>query len=367
MHVCHICDTSIETDYFKNLAIGLVQNGLRVSLIDLGPGKPPKWLLENPNISYLSLNAASKWQYPPAVRRLSRFLKDEAVDILHAHLFFSGLISIFAKRKSPRTIVALMRHHTSVVRMLGSRLHIAADKWMAERADRLMTVSNAARSYMIEVDKIDRSDIEVVYLGFDFDKLSPNEQERYRVRNEFDFDEEDFVIGYVGSFAPGKGQRQLIKAFAKIVAEIPGASLFLVGRSVSPEIETSAANFPEGKIVFAGWRDDIPACLNAMDIFVQPSLSEAFSQVIIEAMGVGLPVIATNVGGAKEVIENGINGILIEPKDPEAIYLETVRLYHDRTFRKKIAAAGMQSVRERFRAEQMVERQIALYKSWMDE
>src|SRR5436190_11375545 len=102
-----------------------------------------------------------------------------------------------------------------------------------------------------------------------------------------------------------------------------------------------------------------------MDLFVQPSLSEAFSQVLIEAMGVGLPVIATNVGGAQEVIENGNNGILIPPDDPEAIYRETVRLDNEPEFCSKLASAGMQSVRERFGVDQMIERQMSLYNSWV--
>ena len=366
MHVCHFCDSSMEGDYFKIIAAGLVRKGARILLVELGRSAPPKWLADIQNASYFSLNAGSKLQYPMAVRRLAHFLKDEDVDILHTHLFFSGLIGVLAKRLHRKTIVALMRHHTSVVRMLGSRFHVAADKWMAEKADHVMTVSRAAKNYMIAVDHIRRNDIEIVYLGFDFAKLSPNAGDRARVRHEFGFAEDDFVIGYVANFAKGKGHTQLIEAFAKIRAEVPRARLFFAGTAMLTEVQEAAANIPEGKIVFAGWRDDIPACLNAMDIFVQPSLSEAFSQVLIEAMGARLPVIATDVGGANEVIENGVNGILIEPNDPDAIYRETVRLYNDGAFRDKIANDGMHTVSERFTGEHMVERQFALYESWMN-
>jgi glycosyltransferase involved in cell wall biosynthesis len=255
-----------------------------------------------------------------------------------------------------------MRHHTSVVRMLGSRFHLAADKWMAERADHVMTVSNAARDYMRDVDGIGR-DIDVVYLGFDFGRLVPNAESRARIRREFGIRDDEFVIGYVGNFAEGKGHEQLIAAFGEILKEIPDARLFLAGRDVTSE---TAPNAPDSAI-FAGWRDDIPACLNAMDLFVQPSLSEAFSQVLIEAMGTGLPVIATDVGGAREVVENGVNGILIKPNDIGAIRREVVRLYNDSEFRFDIAKKGMQSVHERFTAEQMVERQVALYEKWIME
>ena len=366
MHVCHLCDSSVEGDYFRNITAGLTRNGVCVTLVEIGSGSPPTWLSEIPNAKYFSLRAGNKLGLPIAVWRLARLLKGESVDILHTHLFNSGLIGVFTKRLHRKTIFALMRHHTGVVRMLGTRLHVAADRWMAEKADRVMTVSQAARAYMLGVDGIKRDDIEVVYLGFDFEKLSPIVEDRNRVRREFGFEADDFVVGYVGNFAPGKGHVQIIQAFAKIFAEIPKARLFFAGRGMLPEVERAAAKFPAGKVVFAGWRNDISACLNAMDVFVQPSQSEAFSQVLIEAMGVGLPVIATDVGGASEVVDNGVNGILIDANDTDSIHREVIRLFRDEPFRKAMAKAGMVSVRERFTVSQMVERQLALYKKWLD-
>lgn len=366
MHVCHFCDSSLEGDYFRNIALGLTKRNVQVSLVELGPGMPPKWLPDIGNVSYFSLQAAGKLNYPFAIGRLAKYLKIERVDILHTHLFYSGIIGVLAKRRARDTIIALMRHHTSVVRMLGSRFHIAADKWMAERADHVITVSAAARDYMRNVDGITR-DIDVVYLGFDFERLAPNAESRKRVRAEFGIADDEFVIGYIGNFASGKGHLQLIEAFEKIVNEIPKARLFFAGRGATDEIKRAAARFPADKVVLAGWRDDIPACLNAMDLFVQPSLSEAFSQVLIEAMGAGLPVIATNVGGAREVVENGVNGILIEPDDVDAIHREVRRLYDEIEPRFEMARKGMYSVQERFTADRMVDDQLALYEKWMKE
>ena len=367
MHVCHFCDTSVESDYFKNLAAHLAQNGVRISLLELQKGSPPKWLADIPNVSYLSLNANTKLHYPMAVRRLSHYLADEDVDILHTHLFYAGLIGILAKQFHKNTIVALMRHHTSVVRMLGSRLHIAGDKWMAEKADHVMTVSQAARDYMLKVDGIKRNDIEVVYLGFDFEKMSPNAEQRERIRREFGFADDDLVIGYVAHLAKGKGHIQLIQAFGGIMTKVQNAKLFFVGRGMLDEVKEAAAQFSGGQIVFTGWRGDVPACLNATDIFVQPSLSEAFSQVLIEAMGVGLPVIATAVGGAAEVIDDGVNGILIKPNDIAAIADNVVEIYRNADMRTNIGVAARESVSRRFTVERVVDRHLELYRRWMAE
>jgi glycosyltransferase involved in cell wall biosynthesis len=316
-------------------------------------------------VNYSSLGITGKFSYPRAVFRLSQFLRREKIDILHTHLFYSGLIGVLAKYLHHNTIVCLMRHHTAVVRMLGSRIHIAADKWMAERADHVMTVSRAAREYMREVDGIRRDDIEVVYLGFDFAKYAPDAAERERVRREFGFGDDEFVIGYVGAVVPGKGHLQLIRAFAGVIEDVPGARLFLLGRGMLPEVKAAAAELAKSKVVFAGWRDDVSACLNAMDLFVQPSLSEAFSQVLIEAMGCGLPVVATDVGGAGEVIDSGVNGVLVPADDIRSMSQAVVELHHDREKRQAIAAAGLRSVRERFGVPQMVERHIELYQGWM--
>lgn len=367
MHVCHFYDSSFASEFFRNTVGELIQKGVKVSLVELASGTPPTWLAETPGVSYLTLKIDTKLQYPLAVRRLSRYLENEGVDILHTHLYYAGLIGVLTKRIQKKTIVALMRHHTSVVRMLGWRPHIVADKWMAEKADHVMTVSRAARHYMADVDGIRRNDIEVVYLGFDFKKMSPNVEDRLRLRREFGFSGDDLVIGYVAHFAKGKGQMQLIEAFAKIVAEIPRAKLFLVGRGVSNEVREAASQFTDKQIVFAGWRDDVAACLNAMDIFVQPSLSEAFSQVLIEAMGVELPVIATDVGGAGEVIDHGINGILIEPGDTEAIAANVAELSQNVELRTRIALAGRESVLRRFTVDKTVDRQLELYQRWIAE
>lgn len=366
MRICHICDTSVAGDYFRNIAVGLSESGIEVTLAELGEGEPPPWLDEIPGAEYLALRSAGKRKIPIAAYRLGLELRRRRIDLLHTHLFYSGIVGVLAKRFAPRTVVALMRHHTAVVRMLGSPLHVAADKWMAEKADHVMTVSDAARRYMIETDGIRRDDIELVYLGFDFEKFKADLALRKQTRENFGFGDDDIVIGYVANFIAGKGHVQLITAYDSVKRQFPGAKLLLAGRGKLKEVEDTVGILGLGRrIVFAGWHDDIAAVYNAMDIFVQPSLSEAFSQVLIEAMGCGIPVIATDVGGAAEVIRNEVNGILIEPNDAEAIVREVIRLAEDEGLRKVLAERGMKSVRERFSADSMVARHLELYRTWV--
>lgn len=365
MHICHMCDSSLEGDYFRNIAKHLTKRGIRISLIELGPGEPPTWLADFANVTYWSMGAKGKLQYVLAARRLAKFLRENRVDILQAHLFYSGLIGVLSKRFRPETVIAVMRHHTGVVRMLGTVFHVMADRWMAEKADHALTVSNAAREFMLETDKVRRRDIDVVHLGFDFEKLSPNRENRGKVRREFGFAEDHIVIGYVANFAPGKGHVELLRAVSQLREKWPQVRVLFAGRGMLDEVERGAAGLSDGTVTFAGWRSDIPAVLNALDIFVQPSLSEAFSQVIMEALGVGLPVIATNVGGASEVIEDGVNGVLVPPGDPDAIARAIERLVPNGDERQRLGRAGRESVVERFSAEKMADRHLELYERWL--
>ena len=366
MHICHFCETSVGSDYFKNMSTGLLEKGADVSLVELGTNNPPVWLKDLPEVKYFSLNATKRSQYPAAIPRLRKLLESEEVDVLQAHLFYAGLISVCTKPLKRRTKFAIMRHHTSVVRMLGSPIHAYLDRWMARRADHLLTVSNAARDYMRDVDNIDRQ-IEVVYLGFDFSRFAPNENARVSFRKEMGFDADDVVIGYVGNFAPGKGHLQLVEAFSEIAAAVPNAKLLFIGRGELKEVSDALKRLSlSEKVFFGGWQDDVSRCLNAMDVFVQPSLSEAFSQVLIEAMGVGLPVVATDVGGANEVIVDGENGFLIEPGDPGAIAARVISLLNDVELSRCIAAKGQATVLERFTVQHMVDQQFKLYEEWLE-
>ncbi|MEZ5428966.1 MAG: glycosyltransferase family 4 protein [Pyrinomonadaceae bacterium] len=368
MHVCHFCETSVGGNYFKNISKGLTEKGVRVSCLELGPSDPPKWLSEVPDVKYLSLGITSRRQYPLAVLRLVRLLRREKIDILQTHLYNAGLIGVLAGRFSPRKIVALTRHHTSIVKDLGTRFHVGLDKWMTKRADFAVAVSEAVKRYMVEIDGIREGHVEVVHLGFDFDKLAADRSQGRRVRDEFGFSDDDFIIGYVANFAPRKGHIQLIEALGKIIEKVPEAKLFLIGKGGLPEVDDAIERLDlREKVVFAGWREDVAACLSAMDLFVQPSLSEAFSQVLIEAMGAGLPVIATDVGGAREVIRSGENGFLIEPDDVSQIIDKTLRLWESADLRRRIGSAGRDSVRARFTVERMVDRQYELYRLWMNE
>ncbi len=311
---------------------------------------------------YVSLDANTKRSYPRAMVQLARWLRRQRVDILQTHLFDAGLIGVLAARLAQTPKVIVTRHHTDQVEMTGTWIHRALDRWMAKQGDRVVAVSHAVRDYMVTHDHCHGDDIEVIHLGFDFAALSPTEEDRQRLRAEFGFSSE-FVIGCVASFIPSKGHRYLLQALRELISVMPAIRLLLVGDGDRSEVETLITHLSlQDYVVFAGYRRDTPACMRAVDVMVHPSLSEAFCQVLIGAMGVGTALVTTDVGGAAEVVEPGETSMLIPVANTSAIVRAVSELYQNAALRQHMAAAGQNRVRQRFTVDKMVVQQIECYK-----
>jgi glycosyltransferase involved in cell wall biosynthesis len=167
------------------------------------------------------------------------------------------------------------------------------------------------------------------------------------------------VIGTVSRLYLVKGIDFLIRA----LAQMDDAALAIVGDG--PEraaLETLADTLGvAGRIHWTGHRRDVPTLLPAFDLYVQPSLHEGMSNTILEAMAAGLPVVATAVGGTPEVVDDGVTGLLVPPRDPDALAGVIVRLLRDLDLRRKMGRAGQERVRRHFSLEQMVRQTQALY------
>jgi glycosyltransferase involved in cell wall biosynthesis len=120
-------------------------------------------------------------------------------------------------------------------------------------------------------------------------------------------------------------------------------------------------------VVFAGHRTDVPEILQALDIFVLPSNWEGLPNAVLEAMAAGLPVVATRVGGVPEVVVEGQTGILVPPRDPNALADALLTLLRDPNLRRRMGQAGRQRVQEYFSVDQMVSKTETLYEQLLSE
>jgi glycosyltransferase involved in cell wall biosynthesis len=363
MHVCHLCGTTLDSHYFANLGRGLSSAGLRVSGVSLIESEAPSWLSDIGG-EYLNVNAHRKYQYPAAARRVAGSLRAHDVDIVQTHLVDGGLVGIPAARLARIPLVILTRHHTQEVEMIGTRLHRSADRLLTSQADRIVVLSHAVKTQMVSREGAPPAKIDVIYQGFDFERLGATDEDRRRVRAELGLDGA-FVIGCVARFFRTKGHVHLLAAARQLIRDVPNLKVLLLGGGDRSSIERMiAAEHLEDRVIFAGYRSDVPACMRAMDVVVHPSLTEAFCQTVVEALAAGAPLVTTNVAAAPEVVTDGVNGLLVPPADPPALAAAVLRLHRDPSAARAMAEAGRRSVVDRFTIERMVSGQMDVYRRW---
>jgi glycosyltransferase involved in cell wall biosynthesis len=326
---------------------------------------PPPWLNSLAGSGYLNLNAPTRAAYPGAIARLTRWLREQQVDVLQTHLFDAGLVGLTAARLARTPLAILTRHHTDEMFIAGTRFHVAGDRLMTRMADRIVGLSHAVRNHMVTREGAPADKIDVIYQGFDFAALAATDEDRRRVRAELGLDG-FFVIGCVARFFKTKGHTYLLRAARELVADIPNLRVLLLGGGDRGGIEQMVReNGLEDRVIFAGYRNDVPACMRAMDAVVHPSLTEAFCQTVIEALAAGCPLVVTDVAAASEVVTDGVTGLLVPPADPGALATAVRRIHANPGEARRMASAGYRSVTERFTIERMVAGQLACYRRWL--
>lgn len=236
---------------------------------------------------------------------------------------------------------------------------------LANRLSHRVTVNSmAVWEDTIERDHIDPKKLVLIYNGVDpqtFDSASPFRKE---VRKKLGITPQKNVIIVVANLILYKGHIDLLEAARKVLKHIPKTLFLLVGedRGIGGNLKRISIDLGIGeKVRFLGLRDDIHQLLAASDLSVLSSHEEGFSNVILESMAAGLPIVATNVGGNSEAVVNGITGWLVPPKNPDAMAEKIVDLLHDPQKARSWGKQGRKRVNKKFTIERMVQEHIKLY------
>lgn len=194
----------------------------------------------------------------------------------------------------------------------------------------------------------------LIHNGIDLDQFSPG-PDACGVRQELGLSDDDQVLCVVGRLTPWKGHRELLAALAQIAPRYPRVTLLVVGEvafwedSYGEELRAYARQLGlEQRVRWLGFRKDVPAILRACDVCVLPSVNEPFGRVLIEAMAVGKPVIATRSGGVPEIVAHGETGLLVNPDDPEDLAAGLARLLGDPHTAAEMGRRGLVRAREHF-------------------
>ncbi len=206
--------------------------------------------------------------------------------------------------------------------------------------------------------------IRILYNGVDLDEFRSRLQAREALRQQLGIPAQALVLGSVGRMVRLKDFMTLLKAARLLFTEIPGLYVVLVG--AGPELSNlqefvASAHELEGRIIFLGMLDQVADALNAMDIFVLPSMMEGMSNTLLEAMAVGLPIVATRVGGNMEVVGEGVCGYLFTPQDVHGLAGLLRTLLRDGSLRADFGVAARQRAAKEFSLQAMVARYRDLY------
>lgn len=250
---------------------------------------------------------------PAAVARLVAVVRRESFDVLHAHDQDSIILGALL-REITRTPLVISRH-VLLEPAVTARQHVRARLVLGvarRRADHVIAVADPVREILSDRARVDRRRITVVHNGIDLDAYRPP-ADRSALRRDLGWHADAPVVLMVAWFRPGKGHELLPGIVPAVAARVPGVRFALAGTG-ELLAGTRARLAPFGPSVeFLGHRDDVPALLHAADVVLLPSWSEALPTVLIEAGAAARPVVASAVGGAGAIVDDGTTGHLVPP------------------------------------------------------
>ena len=297
-----------------------------------------------------------------AVGALTAYLADLRPEILHTHMYRADIIGTKAAlalaNAGHRRPYVVSTVHSSRVRSVADR---EALRNLTPHIDHLIAVSNAIVE-KIDAERPGLAPVDLIYNGVDLDRYD-HQEPCCTLRDEYGMEAGSQIVGVVARLEPEKGHQTLIDAWPHVLRRVPDAYLLVVGEGSRRDYleHQAAANRVAHRVVFTGRRDDVPAVTAALDVAVLPSHREAQGLSILEAMALSRPVVASDVGGIPEMIEDGVTGLLVPPHDSEALAAAIIRLLRDHPYADMLGRAGHDLVHDRFCIELMVDAIAAIY------
>lgn len=231
-------------------------------------------------------------------------------------------------------------------------------RYVYSRLTRVLTITDRIREKTISSVVIKPEKVCRLYYGIDIDLLHSARRSREEIREKWKIPKDAFVVGLTGRLDPAKGQDLLIEAAKRVSRSIPELYIILVGEeTVGQHTETTrlkklADSFPEpDRVIFTGYQSPPGTIVPAFDVAVLATKRESFGLVVIEAMALGIPVIASADGGVLEIITHGENGLLFPPGDVEILAERIQYAYTRKAELKLLAARGMETVETKFSME----------------
>jgi len=336
------------------LAQGLVRRGHEVLVVGQ-PGSPLVAQVEEAGTAVCAVRMRGEWDLVGA-SRLADVMRRFDPHILHTHTSHAHTLGLCAWILSGRRakVVVSRRVDFPISRRGFGRIKYGRS------VERFIAGSEGVRRALIE-EGVPASKVVVVRSGIDLRKFD-GLKEPGNLYEEFGTARDAPLVGNVAALAPHKDQTCLLEAARRVVDVFPAARFLIVGEGELKGmlLERRARLGLEREVIFTGFRRDIGAILKILDVFVLSSYLEGLGTSVLDAMLMGLPIVATRVGGIPEAVHDGENGLLVPPRSPEALSKAICRLLEDGGMRERFGRRGKIFV-HRFDIRETVRRTEAIY------
>ncbi len=309
-----------------------------------------------------------------STKKLLDLIREEKIDIVHSQGaradFYSSVATKLSgqKTKNISTIAMLVEGYD--IGILRKKVYCTLNGFSERFVDKFIVVSGILKEKLIETHNIQERNIETIYNGIELQKYQTYDSDKSskEIKKEFGIANKDLLVGAIGRMVWQKGFEYLLKSIPEIIKTLPQSKILIVGDGpLRAEMEALGEKLKIGKnIIFAGFRSDIKEILSALDLLIIPSLCEGFPMVTLEAMALAKPIIATNIEGITEQIKDGVDGILVQPKDPSALAKAAIQVLNDKKLAVTIGLSARGKVEQEFSVEKMVAATEQVYMSLLN-
>jgi len=312
-----------------------------------------------------------------AIYKLNKIFKTEKPFIVHTHTPKAGFIGITAAwlARVPIKLHTVAGLPLMEVSCLKKKILLLVEKFTYLLADKIYPNSFGLESYIKEMKLCGEAKLKVIgngsSNGIDTNYFSLSEEVKNSskaIKEKYALGENDFVFIFIGRIVKDKGINELLTAFNNLTESNKDIKLFLVGpyeEELDPISDISKSIISKNKSIFhVGFKEDVRPFLAVSNVLVFPSYREGFPNVVMQAGAMGLPSIVTNINGCNEIINNGKNGIIIEPKDENELKDAMLKLINNAELTKTLAKNSRSMIVERYEQKYVWNEILKEYKSF---
>lgn len=328
----------------------------------------------------IDVRFVTEGRLPSRVAQVRRIIRRERPDIIHTTIFEADIIGrLAAVGTGARVLTTLVNTPYDPVRLRDPNVNRCTlemvrrlDAFTARHfTDHFHAITYAVKEASVRDLAVSPERVTVVERGRDPARLgNPDAERRRRARRELGLEDDDLVLVNVGRQEFQKGQRYLLQALETLTRRHPRLVLVMAGRAgqATPDIQQLRAEAGlEDHVRLLGHRDDLPEILQAGDVFVFPSLYEGLGGSLVEAMALGLPIVASDLPALREVLQDGVNGRLVPAASPDALSEAIEQLITSPDRARRFALRNRAVFQERFTLDRSEARMVELYQRILDE